>query len=170
MVTLQKGHILAGKSKPSPPQKSSRANPQNKTTSANFTGGNPTLIQTITNSSTGVIVVPDCPQKLSKDSSLPGPPSFGSALEPIVLDSTSEETHPVATQPTSTVRPPAFLCWSPSDFLVPLAKLGYVQTSRISPTGKSPIIVAEHGSGSEISSTIDQAVQHVLEEFDSDYI
>ena len=45
-------------------------------------------------------------------------------------------------------RPPAFLCWSPSDFLIPVAKSGYVQTSRKSPTGKSPIIVAEQDSGS----------------------
>ena len=151
MVILQNGHILA--------QKSSRANPQKKTTSGNLTGGNSTLRQTITNSSAEVIVIPDSPEKLSQDSSLPGPPSFGSALEPRVLDSTPEETHPVATQPTSTIRPPAFLCWLPSDFLVPLAESGYVETSRTSFTEKSPIIVAEHDSGSEISWTIYQHVQ-----------
>ena len=35
---------------------------------------------------------------------------LGSTLEPKVLDSTPEETHPVATQPRFTFRPPAFLC------------------------------------------------------------
>ena len=167
---MESGHILAGKRKSSPPQKSTRANPQKKTTSGKLTGGNPTLIQTTTNSSTEVIVIPDSPQKSCQDSSLPGPSSFGSALEPILLESTPEETHPVATQPTSTIRPPAFLCWSPSEFLIPLAKSGYVHTSRKSPTGKSPIIVAEQDSGSEISSTIDQNVQQALEEFDAEYI
>ena len=68
---------------------------------------------------------------------------------------------PVASQPRSTIRPPAFMCWSPSDVLIPLAKLGCVQTSRKSPTGKTPIIVAEQDSGSEISS-IDQDVPQAL--------
>ena len=135
-----------------------------------LTGGNPTLIQTTTNSSTEAIVIPDSPQKSSQDSSLPGPSSFESALEPLFLDSTPDETHHVATQPRSTIRQPAFLRWSPSDFLIPLANSWYVQTSRKSSTGKSPIIVAEQDTGSEISSTIDQDIQHALEEFDAEYI
>ena len=166
LVTLEKGHILAGKMKSSPPKNSTRANPQKKTTSGNLTGGNPTRTQTITKSLTEVIVIPDFPQKSSDDSSLPGPSSFGSTLEPIVLD-TPEERHPVATQPRSTFRPPALLCWSPSDFLIPLPNSGDVQTSRKSPTEKSPIIVAEQDSGSEISSTIDQDVQQEIEKFDA---
>ena len=168
--TLENGHNLAGKRESSPPQKSTRASPQKKTTSGKLTGGNPTLIQRTTNSSTEVIVISDSPQKSSQDSSIPGPSSFASALEPTKLDSTPEETHSVATQPRSTIRPPAFLCWSPSDFLIPLAKSGYVQTSRKSPTRKSPIIVADQGSGSKISSTIDQDVQQGFEEFDAEYI
>ena len=143
---------------------------EKKTTSGKLTGGNPTLIQTTTNSSTEVVVIPDSPQKSSHDSSLPGPSSFGSALELILLDSTPEETHSVAIQPRSTIRRPAFLCWSPSDFLIPLAKSGFVQTSRKFPTGKSPIIVAEQDSGSEISSILDQDLQQALEELDADYI
>ena len=126
MVTLENVHILAGKRKSSPPQKSTRANPQKKLTSGKLTGGNPTLIQKTTYSSTEVIVIPDNPQISSQDSSFPGPSSFGSALDPILLDSIQEETHPVATQPRSTIRLPAFLCWSPSDFLIPLAKSVYI--------------------------------------------
>ena len=135
-VTLENGHILAGKKKPSPPKKSTRANHQKKTTSGNFTGGNPIPTQTTTISSTEAIVFSDSPQKLSQDSSLNGPSSFGSAIEPKVLDdSTPEEVPSVAIQSQSTIRPPAFLFWSPSDFLIPLAKTGYVQTSRKSPLG-----------------------------------
>ena len=48
-VTLENGDILAGKRKSSPPQKSSRANAQNKTTSGKLNGGNPFLIQINTN-------------------------------------------------------------------------------------------------------------------------
>ena len=44
-VTLENGHKLAGKKKPSPPKNSTRANHQKKTTSGNFTGGNPILTQ-----------------------------------------------------------------------------------------------------------------------------
>ena len=51
-----------------------------------------------------------------------------------------------------------------------LAKSGYFQTSRKSPNGRSPIIVAEQVSGSEKSSTIDQDVQQALQEFDAEYI
>ena len=145
-----------------------QSQPSEKNTSGKLTGGNPTLIQTTTNSSTEVIVIPEIPQKSSQDSSLPEPSSSGSALEPILLDSTPEETHPVATQPRSTIRPPTFLCWSPSGFLIPLAKLGYVQISRKSSIGNSPIKVAEQDSGSEILSTINQGVQQALEEFDAD--
>ena len=142
-VTLEKGYILDAKRKSSLLQKSTRANPQKKTTSGNLTGGNPTLIQTTTNSSTESIVIPDSPQKYSQDSSFPGHSIFGSALEPKVLDSTPEETHPLATQLRSTVVPPAFFCWSPSHFFNPKVKSGYVQTSRKSPNGKLFIIVAE---------------------------
>ena len=167
---MENGHILAGKRKSSPFQKSTRSNPQKRTTSGNLTGGNATLIQTTTKLSTEVIVIPDSPQKLSQDNSLPVPSSSGSALDPILLDSTPKETHHVVTQPRSTIRPPAFLCWSPSDFLISLGKLGYVQTSLKSPTVKSPIIVAEQDSGSEKSSKIDQDVQQASEEFDDKYI
>ena len=135
-VTLENEHVLAGKKKSLSAKKSTRANPQKKKTSGNMTGGNPTLTQKTTNLSTEVIVTPDSPQKSSPDSSLTGPSSFGSASEPIVatqsrstirlrrivgssfgsayepmlLDSTLEETPPVATQPRSKIRPPAFLC------------------------------------------------------------
>ena len=50
-VTLEIEHILAGKRTSLPPQKSTRANPQKKTTSRKMTGGYPTLIQTTTISS-----------------------------------------------------------------------------------------------------------------------
>ena len=87
------------KRKSSPPQKSTRANPQKKTTSGKLTGGNPTLIEMTTNSSTEVIVIPDSPQKSSQDSSLPGPSSIGSALDPILLENTPEETHLLPASP-----------------------------------------------------------------------
>ena len=59
----------AGKRKSSPPKKSTRANPQKKTTSANLTCGNATATQTTEKSSTEVIVIPDSPQKMSSSSS-----------------------------------------------------------------------------------------------------
>ena len=62
-VTLENRHILARKRKSSPPQKSTRTNPQKTTTSGKLTGGNPTLIQTTTNSSTEVFVIPDSPSE-----------------------------------------------------------------------------------------------------------
>ena len=167
---VKNGKNLAAKRKSLPPDNSTGANRQKKTTSGNLTGGNPTLKQTTTNSSTEVIVIPDSPHKSSQDSSLLGPSSLRFASEPIVLDSTPEETHPVVTQPRSKIRPPALLCRSLSAFLITLAKVGYVQTSRKSLTEISPIIVAEQGSGSELLSTIDQDVQQALEDIDAEYI
>ena len=56
---------LAGKSKSSPPKKSTSAYPQKKTTCGNSTCGNPTSTQTNTNPLTEVSVIPKSPQKSS---------------------------------------------------------------------------------------------------------